>query len=1079
MLSETKKILKPRLLLAFAVIFAIILQMAAIAPSIKADESNPSNFTELAEAIYLAGDSGQPETITLGGDITFEENLSINSNVTLTAEKPVTIELESYRIEVATGSNFTIGKNVTIHQSSSATDHPVAVRDNAILNIEEGKLLSSAASGSVYTIDAVGSNIHVNLKNATVTTSSPNGRAIYTNTPENDIIIEDSTITANTEGGYAIYRGNYQLRGNTSLTGKIGSSGTSLYDFRSISVNAVPGTDTYKNGDYITLEKTGDGKELAAGCKIYYTVDGSDPRTSDTAIEYTQKFRVPLGTIVKATLKTDRFAGSLYEFDYSKDHDTVPGTVQSFDSLPKITVPLYTSSEDLGLPTAMIIKLSDGREKYVAVNWDISSYDSSKIDTYTLSGTFELPDYITNPNQIKASINVEVIVAEISDFNAKSANFLKEGKTSVEKDAAVLTLSSKGGDAAPVYTLTQNFETDNNKFYIKNNEVLVKDSALTAGDYKVEVKVTAGIKSQIASFQFSVDAADPIYQISNPYEGIDWDSVFQVKAALHNHTVNTNAPIGEWSDGVSGTVDSRVPVYESLDYEAVAITDHDYVSYPWNEFGLENSGLISIAGNELSKNAHILSCFCTYFDQKGVGTSVTNGMIKNIENVEEIGGFLYIAHPNRSGGATQDPDYDLELLKYPQVREIEVLNAGQFTNNHSEDLWDTLLTQTMPNRPIWGTASDDSHSDGTSTIGTGWTYLLLPEKTEAATKEAMINGQTYFSSWRVVKGQDDNKENPNVPAPTIENITVDNNKGTITITAKDASKIEWISENGNIVATGNTVNVNTTPGAAKYIRARMFGEGGQTMTQLFGLLDSTNPDTVAPEINVNEKVPENGTVGSAVSIPTATATDDQDGAVFAYASVYNARGELVNTMDNSFTPQTGGTYTVTYRAKDAFQNVAEVSFKVKIPDTVKPEIAVSNVPSTGMVGKMIQLPEAVVTDDVSLNLTANILVSGPKGEQITLNNSSFIPQTAGIYTVTYSAVDEDNNRNSLSFEINVVLQQSQTDTDNTQQPNETETAKTGESKNIGWFFTTVLGSAVALILILQYRKNRKTSSTNQ
>ena len=296
------------------------------------------------------------------------------------------------------------------------------------------------------------------------------------------------------------------------------------------------------------MEKTGDGKELAAGCKIYYTVDGSDPRTSDTAIEYTQKFRVPLGTIVKATLKTDRFAGSLYEFDYSKDHDTVPGTVQSFDFLPKITVPLYTSPEDLGLPTAMIVKLSDGREKYVAVNWDISSYDSGKIDTYTLSGTFELPDYITNPNQINAS---------------------------------------------------------------------------------------------------------------------------------------------------------------------------------------------------------------------------------------------------------------------------------------------------------------------------------------------------------------------------------------------------------------------------------------------------------------------------------------------------------------------------------------------------KPQITVSNVPSTGMVGKMIQLPGAVVTDDVSLNLTANILVSGPKGEQITLNNSSFIPQTAGIYTVTYSAVDEDNNRNSLSFEINVVPQQSQTDTDNTQQPNETETAKTGESKNIGWFFTTVLGSAAVLILILQYRKKRKTSSTNQ
>lgn len=75
----------------------------------------------------------------------------------------------------------------------------------------------------------------------------------------------------------------------------------------------------------------------------------------------------------------------------------------------------------------------------------------------------------------------------------------------------------------------------------------------------------------------------------------------------------------------------------------------------------------------------------------------------------------------------------------------------------------------MPYRNVWGTASDDAHSES-SVIGTGWTYLLLNEPAQTAARPAMIHGTTYFSLWRVVKGQDDAKAKPPYPAPTINSI---------------------------------------------------------------------------------------------------------------------------------------------------------------------------------------------------------------------------------------------------------------------------------------------------------------------
>ena len=573
----------------------------------------------------------------------------------------------------------------------------------------------------------------------------------------------------------------------------------------------------------------------------------------------------------------------------------------------------------------------------MGVQWDTDAYRPDAVGRYTLTGTLILPAYLTNPDAIGLTVDIRVEITEITGFTAVFGNFLQQGKTSVEPGAELAVLSAGGGDGQHYrYSLLPE-QGDNRLLNIEDNRLLVGGSALTQGEYAAVIEVTSGGKSRTETFSCTVGAAGAPYWISSPYEGIDWGSVHQVKAALHNHTVNTNTPIGEWNDGVSGTVDSRIAVYDQLGYGAVSITDHDYVSYPWDQFGLTESPLIAIAGNELSKNAHMLSYFSTYFDQKGQGPSATAGMLQNIANAGGRGGFLYIAHPSRSGGATRDPAYDMQLLAYPQVRGLEVLNAGQFTNNHSEELWDTLLTDTMPGRPIWGTASDDSHSDSLSTIGTGWTYLLLSEKTQSAAKEAMINGQTYFSSWRVEKGKDDNKQDPGVPAPTIEEIIVDQQTGVIELRARNAARIEWISSDGRVVAGGSRVNVNTTPGVSRYIRARLFGDGGQTMTQPFGLQNRDQKNEEGPVITVAGELLAEVPLGQTVTLPAAEAEDKQDGAVFAYATVTAPDGSDVLPMDNAFTPAAGGVYTIRYHARDSWNNESVVTRTLAVTD--KKELA--------------------------------------------------------------------------------------------------------------------------------------------
>lgn len=90
--------------------------------------------------------------------------------------------------------------------------------------------------------------------------------------------------------------------------------------------------------------------------------------------------------------------------------------------------------------------------------------------------------------------------------------------------------------------------------------------------------------------------------VYDPYEGIDWSSVQQLRTNLHTHTTQSD---GALEPGV--TIDK----YHDQDYDILAITDHNVWTYPWTDFGRDPQklGMIAVEGNELSRHHHTLGLF--------------------------------------------------------------------------------------------------------------------------------------------------------------------------------------------------------------------------------------------------------------------------------------------------------------------------------------------------------------------------------------------------------------------------------------------------------------------------------------
>ncbi len=328
--------------------------------------------------------------------------------------------------------------------------------------------------------------------------------------------------------------------------------------------------------------------------------------------------------------------------------------------------------------------------------------------------------------------------------------------------------------------------------------------------------------------------------IINPYNKVNWIASNQYKASLHMHTTLSDGHLSP---------NQLIDAYAELGYRILAITDHNFVSYPWTDFesfshspfaenllaeGLiseteitfENRdpnqmGLVAIQANEISNHHHLGSYFSDY-------NSTTSNIHFSLDKISEKAGLGVLLHPIKY---PFDKTWYAELYEnYSSLVGIEVYNRkyDKDENLYSEDfnLWDSLLTDFMPRRNIWGFANDDFH---TVEMGYAYQMFILEEFSVNAVKSAMQNGIFYY-----VISLDGHNSNFH---PHIEYIRVDSKNASIEIIARNYQIIEWISE-GQIVHSGAKISIPDHVKSGNYVRAMVYNDYRTAVagTQAFGII---------------------------------------------------------------------------------------------------------------------------------------------------------------------------------------------------------------------------------------------------
>lgn len=335
-------------------------------------------------------------------------------------------------------------------------------------------------------------------------------------------------------------------------------------------------------------------------------------------------------------------------------------------------------------------------------------------------------------------------------------------------------------------------------------------------DKNIAIPTSKGGELQSSIKVKAVGSVD--YTIDNPYKNIDWHTANQLKANFHAHTNK--------SDG-RDTIQEVLNKHSELGYDVLAITDHDRLTYPWNdpEKGDKNviipKGLNGIPGAEFSsKHHHINGFFLKEFEKLSTEEEV-------LRYIERQGAISHLNHPGRYD---KSPMWYVNLYKqFPSLIGLEVINRDDRYPNDRK-LWDNILTDIIGERNVWGFANADSHR--LNQINTSYNKMLIDgEYTAEKLRRAMENGEFYFTAN--ISAENNRKNNPNIPAPTISNIIVDNDKDTITIEGENIQYIEWIGSNSRQLGRGNSLNLKEVTSPNPYVRAVIVGEGGVSFTQPF------------------------------------------------------------------------------------------------------------------------------------------------------------------------------------------------------------------------------------------------------
>lgn len=215
--------------------------------------------------------------------------------------------------------------------------------------------------------------------------------------------------------------------------------------------------------------------------------------------------------------------------------------------------------------------------------------------------------------------------------------------------------------------------------------------------------------------------------------------------------------------------------------------------------------------------------------------------------------------------------------------------------------------------------------------------------------------------------------------------------------------------------------------------AETYGDAGIVITrinsQTFGSLTS---DRIAPSVLVYGDRGGMYALGASVTLPKARAVDVLDPYTTLSVTVRDPARQIMTASDGTkledaeafreygITLDSYGIYTISYEGADSSGNIVRYNYTLRVIERTKPEIVLSgNMPASGSVNSVIQLPEAAATDSAGGELAVTVCYRDPLGSLKPVSDFRFTPAVSGEYTVYYLAVDASGNFASASYTVNV------------------------------------------------------------
>ncbi|MFA9422220.1 MAG: Ig-like domain-containing protein, partial [Sedimentibacter sp.] len=193
--------------------------------------------------------------------------------------------------------------------------------------------------------------------------------------------------------------------------------------------------------------------------------------------------------------------------------EVIINSVTTVSSISQINVSNGTSINNIGLPESVSVNLSNSTTTSVAITWDggTPEYNGSLAGTYAFSGTLALGDTISNPNNLKTSVDVVVVKSASTSSHSNKVVVI----TPVSNALVVLTgdvidkMSEENSDLKATY--------GNVDYTVAAKDIDIREIAKkfgVVGDLsKLEVKINISAPSDLVIEKIMQQAAAKNYEI--------------------------------------------------------------------------------------------------------------------------------------------------------------------------------------------------------------------------------------------------------------------------------------------------------------------------------------------------------------------------------------------------------------------------------------------------------------------------------------------------------------------------------------------------------------------------------------